>query len=334
MATIKDISKEAGVSPATVSRVLNHDKTLSVSNEKRKLIFEVAEKLSYVPLRSREKKPMKAKFKVGLIHWYTIDQELEDPYYLSIRIGIEKKAIEHQIEIHKLYAPTADDLINIKDVDGIICIGKFSDTEIMDFDKISSNLIFVDSSPFEERYDSVVVDIEKAVVKIIDHLYDSGCHSIGYIGGREYAGDEQMPIGEKREAVFKKYLNQLGILDENHVYVGKFLAESGYQLMKEAITTHDYLPQAYFIASDSMAVGALRALHEHGIKVPDVLQIVGFNDIPTSNYTIPPLTTLRVHKEFMGETSLQLMLERLEQQRLVAKKVVVPTELVLRESSK
>ena len=334
MATIKDISKEAGVSPATVSRVLNHDKTLSVSNDKRKLIFEVAEKLSYVPLRSRKKKPMKAKYKIGLIHWYTIDQELEDPYYLSIRLGIEKKAIEHQVEIHKLYAPTEDDLVKIKDVDGIICIGKFSDTEIRNFDKVSSHLVFVDSSPFEEKYDSVVVDIEKAVVKIIDHLYANGCESIGYIGGREYAGDEQMPIGEKREAVFKKYLNELGILDENHIYVGKFLAESGYQLMKKAIQNNDYLPHAYFIASDSMAVGALRALHEHGIKVPDVLQIVGFNDIPTSNYTIPPLSTLRVHKEFMGETSLQLMLERLEQQRLVAKKVVVPTELVLRESSK
>ena len=334
MATIKDISKEAGVSPATVSRVLNHDKTLSVSNDKRKLIFEVAEKLSYVPLRSRKKKPMKAKYKIGLIHWYTIDQELEDPYYLSIRLGIEKKAIEHQVEIHKLYAPTEDDLVKIKDVDGIICIGKFSDTEIRNFDKVSSHLVFVDSSPFEEKYDSVVVDIEKAVVKIIDHLYANGCESIGYIGGREYAGDEQMPIGEKREAVFKKYLSKLGILDENHIYVGKFLAESGYQLMKKAIQNNDYLPHAYFIASDSMAVGALRALHEHGIKVPDVLQIVGFNDIPTSNYTIPPLSTLRVHKEFMGETSLQLMLERLEQQRLVAKKVVVPTELVLRESSK
>jgi LacI family transcriptional regulator len=277
---------------------------------------------------------MKAKYKIGLIHWYTIDQELEDPYYLSIRLGIEKKAIEHQVEIHKLYAPTEDDLVKIKDVDGIICIGKFSDTEIRNFDKVSSHLVFVDSSPFEEKYDSVVVDIEKAVVKIIDHLYANGCESIGYIGGREYAGDEQMPIGEKREAVFKKYLSKLGILDENHIYVGKFLAESGYQLMKKAIQNNDYLPHAYFIASDSMAVGALRALHEHGIKVPDVLQIVGFNDIPTSNYTIPPLSTLRVHKEFMGETSLQLMLERLEQQRLVAKKVVVPTELVLRESSK
>jgi len=334
MATIKDISKEAGVSPATVSRVLNHDKTLSVSNEKRKLIFEVAERLSYVPPRNRKKTQVKAKYRIGLIHWYTIDQELEDPYYLSIRIGIEKKAYEHQVDIVKLYAPSKEDLDHLKGVDGMICIGKFSDSDIKKFDKISKNLVFVDSSPFEENYDSVVVDIEKSVNKIIDHFINTGCKSIGYIGGREFAGVENNPIGEKRKEAFKAYLSELDYLDEDQIYVGKFLAESGYQLMKQAINESEQLPEAFFIASDSMAVGALRALHEHGIKVPDVVQIVGFNDIPTSNYTIPPLTTLRVHKEFMGETSIKLLLERIEDHRLISKKVVVPTELVIRESSK
>lgn len=333
MATIKDISKEAGVSPAAVSRVLNHDKTLSVSNDKRKLIFEVAERLSYIPLRSRKKILTKAKYRIGLIHWYTIDQELEDPYYLSIRIGIEKYAIEHQVEISKLYAPSTADLDKIKGVEGIICIGKFSDTDIERFDKLSKNLVFVDSSPHEEKYDSVIVDIEKSVVKIIDHLRDVGCESIGFIGGREYAGLEKIPIGEKRKEAFETYLTTFNRFDRSQVYVGKFLAESGYQLMKHAIRTSETMPDAFFIASDSMAVGALRALHEHGIKVPDVVQIVGFNDIPTSNYTIPPLTTLRVHKEFMGETSLKLLLERLEDLRPIAIKVTVPTELVIRNST-
>lgn len=333
MATIKDISKEAGVSPATVSRVLNHDSTLSVSQEKRKLIFEIAEKLSYVPPRSRKKKAVKAKFRIGLIHWYTIDQELEDPYYLSIRIGIEKKAIEHQVEVSKLYAPNKSDLTSLKDIDGMICIGKFSEKEIKNFSKVTSNLVFVDSSPFEEVYDAVVVDIEKAVVKIVDHLRKGGCESIGYIGGVEYAGDEKVPIGEKREKVYQSYLRKYDMYDESYVYIGNFLASSGYELMKKAIKDHDALPHAFFIASDSMAVGAMRALHEHGIRVPDVVKLVGFNDIPTSNYTNPPLSTLRVHKEFMGETALNLLLERLQDQRFIPKKVVVPTELVVRDSS-
>ncbi|MCH4886815.1 LacI family DNA-binding transcriptional regulator [Acidaminobacter sp. JC074] len=332
MATIKDIAKEVGVSAATVSRVLNHDKSLSVSNDKRKLILETAERMSYIPMRTRKKKTVNNKYRLALIHWYTIDQELEDPYYLSIRIGIEKKAVDQKVEVIKLYAPSKDDLKALTSIDGMICMGKFSDKEIKLFKAVTSNLVFVDSSPYEEVYDSVVLDVERAVVKIVDKLIIDGCETIGYIGGREYAGSDQVPIGEKREGVFEAYLTSKGMFDPSHVYIGKFLAESGYRLMLEAIEKG--LPSAFFIASDSMAVGAMRALHEKGIKIPDQISLIGFNDIPTSNYTVPPLSTLRVHKEFMGETALNLMMERIIDHRLIAKKVVVPTELIIRQTSK
>lgn len=330
MATIKDIAKEVGVSAATVSRVLNHDKTLSVSNEKRKLILETAERMSYIPMRTRKKKTIRNKYRLALIHWYTIDQELEDPYYLSIRIGIEKKAVDQKVEVIKLYAPSEEDLVSLTSIDGIICMGKFSDNEISRFRSVTQNLVFVDSSPYEEIYDSVVVDVESAVIKIIDKFLIDGSKTIGYIGGREYAGTEQVPIGEKRERVFKDYLTQKKLYDESLVFIGKFLAESGYQLMLEAISKLETLPSAFFIASDSMAVGAMRALHENNIKIPDDIELIGYNDIPTSNYTVPPLSTLRVHKEFMGETALNLIMERIVDHRVIAKKVIVPTELVIR----
>ena len=330
MATIKDIAKEVGVSAATVSRVLNHDKTLSVSNEKRKLILETAERMSYIPMRTRKKKTIRNKYRLALIHWYTIDQELEDPYYLSIRIGIEKKAVDQKVEVIKLYAPSEEDLVSLTSIDGIICMGKFSDNEISRFRSVTQNLVFVDSSPSEEIYDSVVVDVESAVIKIIDKFLIDGSKTIGYIGGREYAGTEQVPIGEKRERVFKDYLTQKKLYDESLVFIGKFLAESGYQLMLEAISKLETLPSAFFIASDSMAVGAMRALHENNIKIPDDIELIGYNDIPTSNYTVPPLSTLRVHKEFMGETALNLIMERIVDHRVIAKKVIVPTELVIR----
>jgi len=330
MATIKDIAKEVGVSAATVSRVLNHDKTLSVSNEKRKLILETAERMSYIPMRTRKKKNIRNKYRLALIHWYTIDQELEDPYYLSIRIGIEKKAVDQKVEVIKLYAPSEEDLVSLTSIDGIICMGKFSDNEISRFRSVTQNLVFVDSSPSEEIYDSVVVDVESAVIKIIDKFLIDGSKTIGYIGGREYAGTEQVPIGEKRERVFKDYLTQKKLYDESLVFIGKFLAESGYQLMLEAISKLETLPSAFFIASDSMAVGAMRALHENNIKIPDDIELIGYNDIPTSNYTVPPLSTLRVHKEFMGETAVNLIMERIVDHRVIAKKVIVPTELVIR----
>ena len=89
MATIKDIASQAGVSIATVSRVLNLDSTLNVSDDTRKRIFEVAEALDYTPTKLRKAKQQTYTF--GIIHWYTLEKQLKDPYYLSIRLGVEKQ---------------------------------------------------------------------------------------------------------------------------------------------------------------------------------------------------------------------------------------------------
>jgi LacI family transcriptional regulator len=333
MATIKDIAEKAGVSSATVSRVLNYDATLSVSDDKRKLILEIAEELDYVTPRQRTDKRNQPNMRIGLIHWYTIHQELEDPYYMSIRMGIEKQCYEQNIDMVKVYDPHNYDFNQMSDVSGLIAIGKFSDEEIQRFKAVCPLIVFVDSSPFENEFDSIVIDFEKAVVGVIQHFIDHGHQKIGYIGGREYVGKDKMPLGERREIVFRDYLIKCGLLDSAQIYIGTFVAASGYELMKKAIESSTELPSAFLIASDSMAIGALRALHEAGIKVPKQVSIIGFNDIPTSKYTVPPLASVRVHKEFMGETAVDLLLERIQKKRIIAKKVIVPTELILRESA-
>ena len=91
MATIKDIAEKAGVSIATVSRVLNYDETLNVQDETRKRIFEVAEQLDY---QVKDKKKRKRKLKIGVLYSYSLEEELEDTYYLSVRVAIEKKLAE------------------------------------------------------------------------------------------------------------------------------------------------------------------------------------------------------------------------------------------------
>lgn len=334
MATIKDIAKKAGVSPATVSRVLNYDATLSVSDEKRQLILEIAEALDYATPRQRQDKRPVLRQRIGLIHWYTIQQELEDPYYMSIRMGIEKQCYDNNLDIVKIYDPRHYDFSQLGEVAGLIAIGKFSDGDLDQFTQISPHVVFVDSSPREQIFDSIVIDFEKAVVEVIQHFIQQGHNRIGYIGGREYVGPERTPLGERREMVFHDYLMKQNLLDSEQIYIGSFVASSGYELMKRAIeNSGDRLPSAFLIASDSMAIGALRALHEKGISVPDQVAIIGFNDIPTSKYTVPPLATVRVHKEFMGETAVDLLMERMWKQRTIPKKVIVPTELILRESA-
>jgi LacI family transcriptional regulator len=332
MATIKDIASIAGVSIATVSRVLNFDQTLSISVDKRQRILEIAEELNYQTPRNRNKKQQK-NFRIGLIHWYTINEEVDDPYYLSIRVGIEKKAFDKKVEIVKTYKENNRyDLSVLKDVDGIIAIGKFSQDDIQSFEDITDNLVFVDSSPDLLKYDSVVIDFTDAMKNVIDYLIeDKKYTSIGYIGGREHIGKNMTQIGERREQFFKDYLIDKNRLDEKNVLIGHFTSSSGYELMKQAIND-DHLPEVFFLASDSMAIGALRACHESGIRVPDDIAIIGFNDIPTAQFAIPALSTVKVFTEFMGECSVELAIERAEGREL-SKKVVVPTKLMVRNSA-
>jgi LacI family transcriptional regulator len=331
MATIKDIAKKADVSIATVSRVLNFDKTLSISDDKRQKILEIAEDLNYKTPRNRKKSTEKT-HRIGLVHWYSIDEEMDDPYYLSIRMGIEKQAFEKKMEVIKVYSKNNSfNYSTLEGVDGIIAVGKFSTDEIDTLHKINENIVFVDSNPFDEIYDSVIIDFEKAVHRVLNYLTEKRHFtSVGYIGGREYVSSSDEFISEKREEYFIKYMTEKNLFDSNHIYTGDFTSNSGYELMKRAIES-DSLPEVFFFASDSMAIGAIKALYESGIRVPDEVGIVGFNDIPTAKYTFPALSTVKIHTEFMGETAIELLIERL-MGRVVPKLVVVPTKLVVRDS--
>lgn len=333
MATITEIAKKTNVSITTVSRVLNYDKSLSISEEKRKLILETAENLDYQTPK-RKKLNLKKPLTFGLIHWYTMHQELEDTYYLSIRLGIERTCYDRHIELVKIFK--TDDtyvLDNIQPLDGIIAVGKFSTEEIKMFEDKFTYIVFVDSSPDDLKFDSVMIDIKEAFKKAIDYILSLGHTRIGYIGGREYIGKDQIAIGEQREIVFKEYLDEKGLLDERNVHIGSFTIESGYALMKQAIS-QNHLPTAFMIASDGMAIGLMKACYEAGIRIPKDLSIFSFNDITQSQYTIPPLSTVKVFKEFMGEQAVSLLIEKATGQRTISKKVIIPTELVIRESCK
>lgn len=328
MATIKDIAEKAGVSIATVSRVLNYDSSLSVTDETRKKILEVAEELSYKKRTVR--KP--ASSKIAIIHWYTEKEELEDLYYLSIRYGIEQRCQQLDIQFeHYFY----NDLEAVKSENpqGIIAIGKFSEGQVASMAEITENIVFTDFSPDEDRYDSIIIDFEKATKKIIDYLIEKGHHSIGYIGGRETFKDGTAEIEDTRETAFRSYMTEHNLLDEDNIYIGTFSVNSGYNLMKKAIgEKRENLPTAIFAGNDLIAIGCLRALHEENIPVPDRVNVIGINDISVSKYIYPALTTLKVHTELMGETAIDMMMERMAG-RKIAKKIFIATELVKRQSS-
>ncbi len=335
MATIKEIANIARVSPATVSRVLNYDISLSVAESTRKRIFEIAEELNYKTRKQRNKiKKVEKRVKIGLIHWYSQIQELEDPYYLSIRMGIEKECFNKKIEIITIFKNDNDLTANeLNDLDGVIAIGKFSNIEVDAFTAYSKNIVFVDFSPNEKMYDSIIIDFRKAVLEVLEYLLSLGHQEIGYIGGREYIGKDNKAIEDERETTYYEFMKKNDIYNPDNVHVGRFTSEDGYGLMKKAIEKGG-LPTAFFIASDSMAIGAIKALHESNISLPNDISIIGFDDIPTSKYLVPPLSTVKIYTEFMGVTAVGLIRERINEGRGISKKVTIPSELIIRESCK
>ena len=123
MVTLKDIAKRVGVSPATVSRVLNQDKTLSVSQQTKQNILQATKELGYTKHR-KVQNDSPATLKIALVQWYSKQEELNDLYYYAIRLGLEKRAQELQ---HQLLRYFHNDFSEIPDdIDGIIAIGKFS----------------------------------------------------------------------------------------------------------------------------------------------------------------------------------------------------------------
>jgi len=214
---------------------------------------------------------------------------------------------------------------------GIIAIGKFTNTQVKLFEDCSKNLVFVDSSPDATKYDSIVLDFTSAVQEVLDSLINKGYQTIGYLGGVEYV-TENVKLGERRGMVFNEYLNRKNLLHPEHVLIGSFTSESGYNIMKKAIEKGS-IAEVYFCGNDSICLGALRAIHEAGLKVPEDIGLIGFNDSPTSEYTYPPLSTVHVYTEFMGEQALVSLLEQLEGRDIPIKKVI-PTNIKHRKSLK
>lgn len=330
MATLKEIAKMTNTSITTVSRVLNYDKTLSVSDEIRKKIIETASDLNYKTPRNRTNIRPSKQIRIGIVHWYDMKQEIDDPYYVQIRRGVEKLAVKSGVETVLIYKQDETyDFQTVGQVDGLICIGKFSSMQVTQFKKVTSSLVFVDSTPDEMKYDSIIIDFENAVKTLLTTLIDEGYTKIGYLGGVEYIS-KHIKLGERRELVFRDFLFQRNKLQTKYIHVGSFTAESGYLMMKDVLSKKDHA-EVYFCANDSIAFGALRAIHEEGLKVPEEIALIGFNDNPNSEYTFPPLSTVRVYTEFMGEQALESVVNKIDGRSIPIKKVI-PTKLVKRNS--
>ncbi|EXJ23336.1 Galactose operon repressor [Alkalibacterium sp. AK22] len=329
MATLKDIAAEAGVSTSTVSRVLNYDPTLSVAKETKKRIFEVAEAMDY---KNTKKVESRNKGTIAIVNWVSESQELNDIYYLSIRLAAEQKAKALGYDYVKIYSQ--DELGEEEKLSGILAIGKYSPQQVENFKSKQVPVCFVDSQPTEDM-DSVVVDFKKAMQTNIDYLIEKGHSKIGFIGGKESYSDGSGSWTDLREKVARRYLKQKDLYQPDYFFIGKFCVKDGKENMLKALDTlkESERPTAFIAANDTIAIGCLKALYEKNIKVPTDMSLISFNDISTAKYSTPSLTTVKIFTEEMGKSGIQLLDERIQDERDISKKVIVSTQLVFREST-
>ncbi|OIJ18092.1 hypothetical protein BKP45_10870 [Anaerobacillus alkalidiazotrophicus] len=339
MATIKDIAKEANVSISTVSRVLNNDETLTVMEETRERILAIAKKLNYTPKRRNQNNNQPESVSIGVVMWATQEDEFNDPYFLSIREGIEKQCSVKGIELSKIIRVRSSSKdYSFDQLDGIITVGNVDLDDLKKVYNQNTNIVFVNNDPDPTTYDAVICDLKECSEEIMNYLFHLGHKKIGFIGGVEYKqkfNDEKMldkreSSEEIRRKTYEAIMNKNGLLDEKNIYIGSWTTASGYQMMKNAIEKGN-IPTAFFVASDPMAIGALRALHESSIKVPEEVSVVSIDDIDMAGFVSPPLTTVKIYSEQMGRSAVNLLQERIEG-RTIPLKVVVPTKLIVRDS--
>ena len=326
MATIKDIAQKAGVSPATVSRVLNYDPDLSVSKETEQKVFEIAEALNY----TKHKNKRRESAVLRLVQWYDSEEELADLYYLAIRLGIEKRAEELNIRLIK------EQLSELSDTEtqGTIAVGKFDQAQMKQLKKLNEELLFVDFDGLALGINSLVVDFSQGVQLIIDQFIKEKHERIGILSGMEYTKGSRHEIDDPRFLVFREYLTRLKLYNEADYLQGAFTIEGGYTAMKTYLESHTDYPTAFFASSDALAIGAMRAIQGHGLRIPEDISVIGFNDVSVAKYVTPALTTVKVYTEWMGELAVSTILELIQEKAPVPRKITVGTELILRESTR
>lgn len=335
MTKLKDISDETGFSIATISRVLNHDQNFSVTDETRLTILSAAEKLNYRGLGWRHQLLddgngcNNSKLIIGLAYWHSVANEINDPYYLSIRLAIQEYCDSHQIAL-KLFYLLVDSYDKIKEasLDGLIALGKYSPAEIEQLHMLTPHFVLVDSYSKHPEIDVVRVDLEEATNDVINHLNSVGIFEIGFIGAIEPTLDNKIFLEDVRLNTFLRYEH----VNFDTIYQGDFNADSGYEIMSNIIR-NNHLKSAYIVVSDSIAIGCLKALNEHKVKVPDKVSIISYNNISLGQYTVPALTTVDLNTYHLGTTAVETLCERIKTKRRLAKKISIPTELIKRESS-
>lgn len=329
MATLKKVADKAGVSIATVSRVLNNDPSLSVTDETRRRVFESAKEVGY--LKKAIKPPL---HNIAFLYWLTEQNELEDVYFREMRQEIEKESKKYNVEITTYHMEDGIERIP-ENTEGFIAVGNFKNTELTYLKRITENGVFIDTSPDTTRFDSVRPDLFEITDQGIDYLIRLGHKKIGFIGGTYVDRNTDQDLPDLRENEFRKKMIEIGLLKEDYIFSQRgFTFQTGVDLMEEATTVlGDKMPTAFFVASDALALGCLQVLNKRGYSVPGRVSIVSINNISLAKYVTPPLTTFDINLGALVSNAMKLLAEQVIEERKYRKKLFIESDLVIRKTT-
>ena len=308
--TIKDVAKKAGVSIASVSRVINDSKP--VAPETKEKILKVIEETGYKP--NAMARGLK-KNESGLIGLITPD--MENGTFAELVKGIESVIEKNSMnlivsnskgEIERELKELQ--ILKEQQLDGILFSGvKFTKKHKEYFDRYKVPTIIVSQKFPGSGLPYVDVDNFQAAYEAVNYLIENNHSQIALIHGPLY----DKSAGQDRYDGFFEALKDKGIkANSDFIKEGNFTIQSGYQAMEKILNENKELPTAVFAASDRMAIGVLDCCLDNGIKVPEDISIIGFDDIELATVVRPKLTTVRVDHSKLGEKSVELLIDKIK----------------------
>lgn len=322
-ATVKDVASRAGVSVATVSRVLNDQNVVREPTIGR--VRSAMEELNYVPHGGARSLSTRRTNTVGLVL-----PDLHGEFFSEMIRGVDVAA--RRRGYHLLVSGSHSDWNEMSAVvsavrgrvDGLIVMAPELDAENV-HTHLPAGLPAVLLNCYATNAWSIAVDNVRATRSMMDHLGSLGHRRIAYIRGPEGNNDAAERLRGWGEA-----LNESGVSQERLLFDGDFSETAGYDAAY-AVMSDGADATAIFAGNDAMAIGALCALRELNIRVPEDMAVVGFDDIPLARFVSPPLTTISVDIAELGRRAFDLVLEAGEEGS-TPRHAIVPTRLVIRES--
>lgn len=332
MAGLKEVAKKAGVSTATVSRVINNGP--NINDGTRFKVQQAMKALNYRP--SRIAKRLRSKSSQGNLIGVVVP-DISNPFYIDVLSGIDDYMQGHDYlmitcnfsqneEKERLYI----DALVSESVDGLIVAPAHEhDEKVMSLEKENIPFVCIDRGLQDVNADLVLVDNEKGAYEAVSFLLNEGYKKIAYISGHV-----RIPTSLLREKGYRKALMEFNIpVQENLLKYGDSSMKSGVDLARELLSQENR-PDALFTGNNLITLGALQTIAEFGLKIPEDIGIIGFDDMPFSGTLNPPLTAVRQPAYEIGRRAAELLYQRISEPGRPNVKIVMETELIIRKSTR